>query len=1114
MTSINTYYAGKEALHSFVAHEKVQDSASLLIQIFTASTDENFISTLLSELDLLLPHAVIIGSTTDGEIMNGEVSSHKTVLSFTQFKHTTLRAAAIEDKYDSYGSGRSLANMLIEKDTKLLITFVDGLHTNAEAFLKGIDGVNEDITVVGGLAGDNSAFVETLVFTKDQILKQGAVGVALNSTQLHIHTDHSFNWNPIGNDLEVTEAEGNRVYTIDGRSAVDTYAHYLGEDIAKGLPSVGAEFPLIVNRDGVNIARAVISKEEDGSLSLGGNLYKGEKVRIGYGDRKEILEKSKKIYSGISQKPSEAIFIYSCMARRYFMGDEIESETLPLHAIAPVSGFFTYGEFFTSTKKELLNKTMTLVSLSENDTIPLTDIKPEQKQEDINTASINGLTHLINVTSQEVDLQNQALKATNIVNQALKERMELALLGSSAGVWEWNLVDDSVYCSSAWKEMLGYKDHELPNLLSIWKDRIHPEDIESVMSDIDIVLDAKMENIESTHRLKHKNGQWIWIMSRGTIEYDQNGQPYRMVGIHTDITEHKALQNKATERGKILDNSLNEIYIFDGTSHKFLYVNKRAQKNLGYTLEEIIHLTPLDIEPDISMEDFSHYLKTLREGKEDHIFFSTLHQRKDKTKYNVDMYIQSTVFESRHAYVAIILDVTKRKISEAQLQKQKETLQYQAQHDALTELPNRVLFRDRLQQGMDNAKQHATKLALFFIDVDKFKHINDSLGHAVGDSVLRAVAKRIEKNIRKEDTLARLSGDEFTVMMDSIKQLDDVAVLAEKLLKVMAEPMYIDDHMLYVSASIGVSIYPLDATDSEDLLKFADTAMYKAKEEGRNNFQFYTSEMTQIALERMNMKTYLRQGIDNEEFVIYYQPLIDASNNSIAGIEALLRWEHPTRGLLRPDSFLLLAEESGMIIELDRWVMTTAMKQVAQWRKEGLNPGILSINVSIKQLEDSSFLQELIDNLNTYNFKPQWLDLEITEGHMMKKPKDTIAKLIQVGDLGAGISIDDFGTGYSSLSFLKQLPINRLKIDQSFIQDISEDEDDRVIIKAIIALGKSLKLDLIAEGVETTEQRDFLLENGCTHIQGHYFSYPMPAEKMKKTLVEDREQSTRSPLLL
>ncbi len=437
-----------------------------------------------------------------------------------------------------------------------------------------------------------------------------------------------------------------------------------------------------------------------------------------------------------------------------------------------------------------------------------------------------------------------------------------------------------------------------------------------------------------------------------------------------------------------------------------------------------------------------------------------------------------------------------------ELQERTAQLQILAHKDALTGLPNRVLFTDRLEQGITKAKRHKEGLALFFIDLDKFKHINDSLGHEVGDSVLKVVAKRLEDIIRKEDTLARLSGDEFTIIMEELTYPEASSLLAEKILKTLAEVIVIDEHMLYVSGSIGISLYPQDATDAQSLLKYADTAMYKAKEEGHNNFQFYSAEMTEFALERMAMKTSLRQAIDNEEFIIYYQAQINASTNTLVGLEALVRWQHPTMGLLSPDTFIPLAEETGMIVKIDQWVMKTTMKQHVEWYEAGLRPGVLAVNLSINQLECDDFLEKIEERLKKYSFNAKWLELEITERQMMKKPEEIITKLNQINSLGIGISIDDFGTGYSSLSLLKRLPIHRLKIDRSFIKDIPEDEEDVAIVKAIIALAGSLKLDLIAEGVETSEQRDFLIDHGCINIQGHYYSQAMSAEDMKVMLLK------------
>ena len=452
-------------------------------------------------------------------------------------------------------------------------------------------------------------------------------------------------------------------------------------------------------------------------------------------------------------------------------------------------------------------------------------------------------------------------------------------------------------------------------------------------------------------------------------------------------------------------------------------------------------------------------------------------------------------------------DISERIEAEGEVKKQKSILHYQAHHDSLTELPNRVLFSIRLKQEIKKAKRLESGFALFFIDLDKFKEINDSLGHDTGDEVLKIVARQLQISIRKEDTLARLAGDEFTIIMEDVADQKDISILAHDILNILSEPMQVGEHILYISSSIGISLYPKDANDAENLLKYADTAMYRAKENGRNNFQFYSPEMTRSVMEQMKMKSSLRQALDNNEFQVLYQPQIDLTNNKIIGLEALIRWQHPTKGLLTPKKFLSLAEETGMIVEIDQWVMLTAMKQVVKWRNEGLDPGLLALNISMKQLEDINLIYDIQNSMKVHNFKPEWLDLEITEGHMMKNAVEIINKLKQISDLGIGISIDDFGTGYSSLSLLKRLPINKLKIDKSFIQDIPEDEEDIAIINSIIALARSLNLDIIAEGIETLEQANFLISKKCMCVQGHYYYHPLSDTELT-TVLSNQNKST------
>jgi len=438
--------------------------------------------------------------------------------------------------------------------------------------------------------------------------------------------------------------------------------------------------------------------------------------------------------------------------------------------------------------------------------------------------------------------------------------------------------------------------------------------------------------------------------------------------------------------------------------------------------------------------------------------------------------------------------------SRVALKKQKNALRHQANHDALTGLANRILFNDRLEQSIVRAKRKGNKIALFFIDLDHFKGINDSLGHGVGDEVLKAITQRLLKTIRKEDSLARLGGDEFTVIVEYLTNIQDASPLAQKIIKVLEEPIVVEDYLLYVSSSIGISTYPNDGESAQDLLKYADAAMYRAKEKGRNNFQYYSADMTELALERVVMEASLRESLKNEDFVVYYQPQVNGKNDELMGMEALVRWNHPTMGLVSPAKFIPLAEVTGLIIELDQWVMKTAMTQVAKWYAAGLNPGVLALNLAMKQLQKKDFIRMVKKMLKETKCEAQWIELEVTESQIMSNPEESIKTLNQISDMGIELAVDDFGTAYSSLSYLKRLPLDKLKIDQSFVRNIPEDEEDAAIAKAVIALAKSLNLRVIAEGVETVEQRDFLVKNGCTNIQGYFYAKPMSAFDMEAVL--------------
>jgi diguanylate cyclase (GGDEF)-like protein len=438
--------------------------------------------------------------------------------------------------------------------------------------------------------------------------------------------------------------------------------------------------------------------------------------------------------------------------------------------------------------------------------------------------------------------------------------------------------------------------------------------------------------------------------------------------------------------------------------------------------------------------------------------------------------------------------------SRVALKEQKNVMHYQANHDSLTGLANRILFNDRLEQAMEKSKNNNSKVALFIIDLDHFKEINDSLGHDSGDKILQVVTQRLSKIVKNGDSIARLGGDEFAIIVEDLKHGQDASLVADKILKLLSQSVTVDESVLYISSSIGISIYPDDGVSVSNLVKYADAAMYKAKDEGRNNFQYYSAEMTELAFERVVMDASLREALKNEDFIVYYQPQVNGENDKIVGMEALIRWKHPTMGVVTPSKFIPLAEETGMIVLLDQYVMRAAMKQIVKWYMQGFNPGVLALNLAMKQLNQKDFILMLKKMLKETKCKPEWIELEVTESQIMTNPDEAIKILKQINEMGIKLAVDDFGTGYSSLSYLKRLPIDKLKIDQSFIRDLPEDEEDAAITKAVIALSKSLNLRVIAEGVETQEQKEFLVQNGCKHIQGYFYAKPMPASEMEMIL--------------
>ena len=434
---------------------------------------------------------------------------------------------------------------------------------------------------------------------------------------------------------------------------------------------------------------------------------------------------------------------------------------------------------------------------------------------------------------------------------------------------------------------------------------------------------------------------------------------------------------------------------------------------------------------------------------------------------------------------------------------QAQRMAHLAQYDVLTNLPNRTLLDDRIAQATALARRRGGRLSVLFVDLDRFKHINDSLGHVVGDGLLQSVTARLLACVRESDTVSRRGGDEFVILLAEVERRDDAAIVAERILATLAAPHEIVDHLVYVTASLGISVYPEDALEAQALIGAADAAMYKAKECGRGNFQFFTDDMNVRAVARRSLEASLRNAVHREEFVLHYQPKFNLATPAITGVEALIRWQHPMRGLLLPGEFIPVAEECGLMLPIGRWVLRQACRQARAWRDEGLPPRSMAVNVSAIEFRSRGFLDYVAAVLDETGLSPEYFEIEVTEGVLMTNVEATAAVLGGLKDLGIRLAIDDFGTGYSSLSYLSRFPIDTLKIDRSFVAGLTQPGNDATIIHAIIAMGRSMKQCVVAEGIETAAQLAALQAHACGEGQGYYFSRPVPAAQLAEQLRRD-----------
>lgn len=557
----------------------------------------------------------------------------------------------------------------------------------------------------------------------------------------------------------------------------------------------------------------------------------------------------------------------------------------------------------------------------------------------------------------------------------------------------------------------------------------------------------------------------------------------------TVIRRETVAVREGEERLSTFLDTANDLILSISPDGRVLYVNEAWQRTLGYTAEEAAAVSFFDIIHPSSREQCCSEFKRVFSGDALGPLEAVFTAKDGRLVIVEGSLTCSDSSEECPVIWSICRDITDRKHAEEQLYRL-------AHHDTLTGLPNRILFMDRLQQAKALANRYQHKVAILFLDLDRFKIINDTLGHPIGDRLLQQVAHRIIGCVREVDTVARIGGDEFTIILVNVDNPEDVKKMGQKILKTLAAPFILETYELFVTASIGVSLYPTDGESLDHLVKKADIAMYYAKGEGRNNVQFYSPRMDENADKRLLLETSLRKALDNREFRVYYQPKVDIVTKKITAMEALIRWEHPMLGLVSPGEFIPLAEETGLIIPIGEWVLRAACMQNREWIRQGLPQMRVAVNLSGYQFQQKNLLETIRGILGETGLSADLLELEITESVIMQNPDFAVAVLNQLRDLGVHISIDDFGTGYSSLAHLKRFSVNTLKIDKSFVRDVEINSADAAITTAIIAMGNSLNLKVIAEGVETEGQLSFLSNNNCDEVQGYLFSTPMPADKV------------------
>ena len=665
--------------------------------------------------------------------------------------------------------------------------------------------------------------------------------------------------------------------------------------------------------------------------------------------------------------------------------------------------------------------------------------------------------------------------------QQLARAQRITHLGS----WEWDLVNDHTSWSDELYRIFGLAPASIPASYKGFMERVHPEDRAVVKKVVQRALRRRQPFVYHDCRILRPDGTVRTIHGQGEVVLENAGKMISVIGTAHDVTEHRQLDEERARLAMIVESSNDAIFSVS-LDDVIASWNKGAEKIFGFSAQEIVGRPIFILLPPEKYNERGEILQSILKGEELH-HFETTRLKKDGSQIYVSL-STSPILAANGKIIGnsvIARDVTERRKMEA-------IIQHQAHHDTLTDLPNRQLFMDFLERELAQARRNDARLALLFLDLNGFKKINDTMGHDCGDRLLQEVARRLRACIRESDIVARLGGDEFTVLMPDLSHSEDVGIVVQKILSVFERPFKLDAVAVDASTSIGVCMFPDDGKDGEDLIKKADIAMYDAKKAGKNAYQFYNAEINARTMVRQQMEGYLRQSVGKGELELLFQPLVDSTSRAIIGAEALLRWRHPEQGVMRPHQFLTIAEESGAIIPIGEWVLRKACEQGRHWNEAG-HPLNISVNLSNRQFHQSNLIAKTAEILKETGLDPQQLDFEVNEQTIMTDIDFSLRNMLSLQAMGVNIAIDNFGSGSSSLHWIKKMPTHRVKIDKSFIKNMLTEPEDLAVVNAVIAMSHNLKMEVVANGVETEEQWDVIQRSGCDQLQGYVISAPLPA---------------------